>query len=217
MQKAMGYLSLAYIDYLASRCLLLEGHLQAALPLASTAVEKQIKSALISSGENVGKSQHLCKPLTYIFNKKNPGVIKQNDDAFLEFLMRGYDLRYAQTNKNSYSLVINQYRTLISLDNLMLRLDSHFKIKSNGEAILTPIKNGIEEKNQKLILENASIDSTIIESILKKSNKIIELAIGEKFLELVVEYETLGVSMQGDFLKSPNFKSGRMEFSLTGG
>ncbi len=131
--------------------------------------------------------------------------------------MKGYDLRYAQADKDSYWIVINQHRTLICLDALMLHLDEPFSMRQSEKALQTPIQHGISSNDKNLITDNTAISPGLLQEVLKRTNKVIELGIGKRFINLLVAYETDGVSMSGDFLKEPNFQEGKAEFQLTFG
>lgn len=216
-EKVTALLSLAYIDYVAARTLLLAGQLQAALPLGATAVEKEINAILVASGEKIAKSGHLSHSLLHALEKKHPKLIPDEYLPFIRFLMKGYDLRYAQADRDSYSLVINQFRTLIHLDKLMLLLDSPFAITQGNRALNSSIQDAIRRADQTLTTDNVAIDPSIMGSLLARDNKVLEIGIGKNFLDISIAYETHGVLMSGDFLKKPNFNKENLEFQVTFG
>lgn len=216
-KRAAGYLALAYTDYVAARLLLLEGLLIQAAPLASTALEKLLKAALLAGGHKVSKAQHLCAPLVHQFKDAYPGLLDNSYEDFLKFLEKAYRLRYAQADGEGFCIVLNQYRTLIHLDRLVQVLNEPFKFSRGEQQVPTPFGSARQSEDPLLTKGNTALRSDLLPQIMAGDNRVIEVGMGGKFRNLVVQYQTKGVSDSGSFLKKPNFTSDVTQFLVTFG
>ncbi|MCC7248897.1 MAG: HEPN domain-containing protein [Lysobacter sp.] len=212
-----GFLRLACEDYLAARLLLRQGLLIAAIPIAAQCIEKAMKAALISKSHTVSKQQHLCPALIATFKKINPGFIDSETEDFLCFLAKGYKLRYAHTESEGYTIVINQYRTLMALDKAFSDLDKPFKLMAETEETATPYRAKASEQNALLTQDNWIFNPEVKNEILTRANMVVEIGMGGRYREIDVTYLTEGVSSHGSFLKKPNFTKDKESFQVTFG
>ncbi len=217
-QKAItGFLRLACEDYLAARLLLKQGLLLTAIPIAAQCIEKVMKAALLSKGHTVSKQQHLCPALVATFKNTNPGFIDSETEDFLNFLAKGYKLRYAHSDSEGYTIVINQYRTLMALDKAFSDLDKPFVMKFGIEEAPTPYRTKASEQNALLIEDNWIFDQELATEILTRDNMVVEIGMGGRYREIEVAYLTDGVFTYGSFLKKPNFTKDKDSFQVTFG
>jgi hypothetical protein len=114
---------LAFLDYIAARKLFLEDYCFQGLVLASTAVEKYLKSILILKG--LQNHSHLDKLGKFYkqFDKINYPIEPKLDSRFMDLLSKAYKLRYFDKIKDAdnFGFFINQ--VLCELDYTVNLLD----------------------------------------------------------------------------------------------
>jgi len=199
-KDALGFLGLAHGDYIAARLLLLNELLPQGAQQAVTAVEKMFKALILVKGNRC--HGHLEKNLTNNVKNKYPALYSDLNEDFIRFLRKAYKLRYHDDKKNRFSLVINQYRTLIELDTLVHSVDSGFKIKRDGQLQKTPYQQALENREPLLLKENHVVMGASLEEYCKRSNRVYEIAIEPDSNGLAAWYTTEGVNMEGSFLKA---------------
>jgi HEPN domain-containing protein len=151
----LNFLSIAFDDYIAARLLLRSRLLAQGVELASTAVEKYIK-AILALKKQYPKKLHLEKKLISMLVPHHKALHDSLDHDFLQFLSRGYKLRYAATESQRFSLVINQFRILYALDQTIKEIDAGFKFKNSS--ITTPFQNAILEKDDRVFEDNLPLN-----------------------------------------------------------
>ncbi len=212
-QKVLHFLNLAFSDYLASRFLLNNCFLEHGCMLASTAVEKYIKSVIGIYG--ISNQSHLSPALFRLLQHNVPELYEDLNIDFLKFLEKSFKLRYALTNSAGLSIVINQYKTLLELDQLVHKLECGLGIIVNGEKIPTPYQSAIKENNEKLLFNNIPLNHAEFPKFVRQLNKIMELKIEDNFNVIRAEYETDGVNLATAFMQKPELSMYKQEFKLT--
>ena len=114
IRKFLGYLTAGFDDYLASRVLLNNQLLTQGAILASTAIEKYIKALMVMYGNE--SHGHLKKSHWNAFKHHQPTIYKQVNEDFLKLCQKCYKLRYLDSLKNNFNLVIAQLEFLAELD-----------------------------------------------------------------------------------------------------
>jgi len=210
-----NFLSLAVDDYRAARLLLRQGLLPQGVALASTAVEKQIKAILSLKGSYTKK--HLDSGLRAMAINHYPDLDAQLDKDFIKFLGKGFDLRYASVDGPGYTIVINQYRTLVELDRTMLAIDGRIKVRFDGMPSPTPMRRALQASDSLLLEDNVAAGSATLEGLARKNNKMFELRVGRKLQTLIATYETEGLNVNGRFCKRTDMDFDKSEFQLARG
>lgn len=216
IQKTVNFLALALDDYRAARLLLMEGLLAQGVAMASTAVEKQLKAMLGLKGV-YSKKQHLGPTLLATTYRVFPTFQGALDEDFIRYLGKGFDLRYASVDGPGYSIVINQHRTLMTLDATMLTIDSGFSLRLDGQPHPTPLQSAIASDDPLVFSNNVPLKSVAIEELAGRSNKMFELRVGKNLETLSATYETEGLNILGTFCKATDMDFGKLQFFLARG
>jgi hypothetical protein len=216
-QIVLNYLGLAHSDYLVARHLLIAGFLEHGAMLAATAVEKHFKAILGIQG--IESNFHLNSKLSQLVCAKQPDLTKPlgASSDFLRFLEKAYRLRYAAVSAPEFSIVINQFRTLMSLDRLINELDFGFSLESNGKNLPTPYRSSLDANDPKLHENNVVLNTNTLQAFLSQQNKVLEVKIEKNLDGLRVEYVTDGVNQEGSMTKIPEVSRYKTEFTLTRG
>jgi HEPN domain-containing protein len=209
--KCLNFLSIAFDDYIAARLLLRNRLLAQGVELASTSVEKYIK-AILALKKQYPKKLHLEKKLISMLVQHHKYLYDSLDHDFLEFLSRGYKLRYAATESQGFSLVINQYATLYALDKIIKEIDAGFIFKSSS--IITPFRSAVLENDNRVITDNLPLGTISIADFKNKTNHVQEIKIGAKLDVLFVRYDTDGVNMPEIFNKKSDISLDKTQWQL---
>lgn len=211
-QQIINYLSLAFDDYIAARLLLRKGLLAQGVAVASTAVEKQLKALLAIHG--IYTKKHLDKGLLAKVKSVEPKLGNYLSDDFIKFLGKGFSLRYASIDSGGFQIVINQYRTLIELDAVILTIDGGFKLKLSGARVRTPLEQAIAVKNPMVFEENVPLETISIEDLYETPNLLQEIKIENNLKTVSAKYETEGLNIIGDFCKKTDISFGKKTWQL---
>jgi hypothetical protein len=158
-------MDLGYRDYIAARFLLKNRFIIQGLTLASTAIEKYLKSLIVfTSKEKERYSYHLnnLEKLKNILSKNNCDIIKEFDPVFLSILERIYKIRYYDKLEDPITIgfFINQF--IGELDNTVEILERFVMKIQNDKASISSYWRAIENKDPHLYENNF---------ILSKQNK----------------------------------------------
>ncbi|WP_029918785.1 HEPN domain-containing protein [Nevskia soli] len=214
-RKSTDFLDLALDDYLAARLLLRSGLLSQGLAVAATAVEKHLKAALAL--KNYYLKKHLESGLLQGIEKLYPSLYNALDPDFLRYLKRGFMLRYATVDSDGFSIVINQHRTLVALDETMVRIDNGFLIKQGSNELDTPLRRAVKAQNSTLLEDNVPLGGITLPELAKRVNKMFELKVDHKLATMRVQYETEGLNIVGDFCKKSDIGMNRATQKLSMG
>tara|TARA_Y100001933_G_scaffold249250_1_gene284052 strand:+ start:1035 stop:1706 length:672 start_codon:yes stop_codon:yes gene_type:complete len=210
----LGFPGLAQGDYLAARLLLLNGLLPQGAQQAATAVEKLFKALVLVKGNRC--KGHLEQNLLNNVNNKFPALYTELNEDFVKFLRKAYKLRYHDDKHSKFTLVINQYRTLMELDSLVAKVESGFKIEQGGKIQKTPYQQAIEKQENLLLSENQTLLEIPVVEYCQRRNRVYEIAIEPDATGLAAWYTTEGVNINGSFLKPVDLSSSKstMQFTL---
>jgi len=211
-QQILNYLSLALDDYIAARLLLREGLLAQGVAVASTAVEKQLKALLAIHG--IYSKKHLDKGLLAKIRSVEPELGNYLSDDFIKFLGKGFSLRYASIDSGGFQIVINQYRTLIQLDAVILTIDGGFRLQLSGAKIRTPLEQAIADKNPMVLEDNVHLETISMEDLYQTPNMLQEIKIENNLKTVTAKYKTEGLNIIGDFCKKTDISFGKREWKL---
>ncbi|WIY36634.1 HEPN domain-containing protein [Paracidovorax citrulli] len=211
----INYLVLAHSDYSAARFMLRNGFLEHGAMLAATAVEKYLKAVI--GVNSIKNKDHLSGSLYRMVKNVQPDLYAALDHDFLKFLEKAYRLRYASTNAPGLSIVINQHRTLMALDELVGRIDQGFAITTNEGRVKTPYQNAVEAGDQRILEDNYFLNADVRRTFLYRHNLVMELKIEDDYQTVSALYKTTSVSIDGSFCKLPEISIKKGSFKLTRG
>jgi len=158
VNQTLGYLKLAYNDYIAARVLLNKNYTLQGVTLASTAIEKYFKAAIFMfTGKrpevHLDRFQILEKEISAIgyqilFDKIDPG--------FLNILSKAYQLRYYDKLMAPITIGFFKNQFLGELDGAVELLERLFILKhaKTGAPILSPLKWEYKAGNNDLLKNN---------------------------------------------------------------
>ncbi len=211
--KSIDYLDLAQDDYIAARLLLRTGLLPQGVAVAATAVEKYLKAALAL--RNYYSKKHLDSGLIQAIGKLFPDLSNVLNQDFLKYLKHGFMLRYATADSDGFSIVINQHRTLIALDEEILKIDSGFLLKQGGSNIDTPLRRAIKAKESAVLEDNVSLGGITLVELSQRPNKMYELKVDHKLTSIKATYQTEGLNIIGKFCKKPDLSAKKTSMKLS--
>lgn len=154
---ALGFMTGAYLDYIAARVLLNKDYTLQGAILASTAIEKSFKALLTICG---GKAQRIHFDRFELLEKeiKSIGfgvVLEKIDSRFLYILSRVYRLRYFDNVKEIESIGFIKNQFIGELDGTMAYFENAYKFDhSEGEQVLSPLKTAYKNEVPDLIHNN---------------------------------------------------------------
>lgn len=162
LTTAYNLIDLGYRDYIAARFLLNNHFVIQGLTLASTAVEKYLKSLIVlTSKEEVKYYYHLdnLKKLKNILSKNNIDITNKFDPVFLNVLEKAFKIRYYDKINEpiTIAIFINQF-----IGELDYTIDFMETFVLNTQNSITPYRTAIKEKDRHLYKNNY---------ILNKENK----------------------------------------------
>lgn len=154
---ALGFMTGAYLDYIAARVLLNKNYTLQGAILASTAIEKSFKALLTIRG-GIAQRIHFDK-LELLENEiKSIGfgvVLERIDSRFLSILSQVYRLRYFDNVKEVESIGFIKNQFIGELDGAMAFFENVYKFDhSEGEQILSPLKAAYKNELPDLIYNN---------------------------------------------------------------
>lgn len=194
----LSFANLGFADYIASRVLFLHGHLPQAAALAATAVEKYFKSILTVRGE-VARG-HLSARLIRSIENYQPRLYADLDPDFLRFLDRAYELRYLDSIKPGYNIVISQFRVLAALDHTIETIDRGFSVARSGTPVESAFRQAVTTQNDDLLRENRVLLGVPPEIYALRENRVFELRVVDAGSLISVNYVVGGVRIDGGFL-----------------
>ena len=152
IERSNEFRQAAYSDYVSSRLLLRNVHLEQGVILASTCVEKYFKSYLAVCGRK--RDGHLCKKLmSSVFSLKSfpKGKINQ---SFILWLAKMYKMRYLDNLPNNYKEVISRNNTLAELDRLVALFERTIVVEVDGVKRKSYYDHQIEQNNEEICGDN---------------------------------------------------------------
>ena len=156
-RNAALLLGSGFRDYLAARVLLFNGLPQQAAGIAALAVEKHLKAIIAMRHQSYGK--HLNSALLSAVRQTTPKLIgeKVNVD-FLTLLQRCYKLRYLDSIRPGFNLVVASNEFLAELDLTIFALREGFTLtKQPTSASPTSVHGGDEHKDSRYTEHNIAL------------------------------------------------------------
>jgi len=149
----------AFDEYIAGRFLFLNGYYNQALTLASTAVEKYLKTALavlnIKKRVHLDKYSELCELFAPTPYHMLPGML---DEYFLEILGKIYKYRYLDELKGPTTIGFLTNQFLGELDYTIEKIDRLINITQDGIRIDSAYRRALKEKLSILFQNNFLLD-----------------------------------------------------------
>ena len=154
---ALGFLRMAYNDYIAARVLLNRNYTMQGVMLASTSIERYFKTVIcIYTGEKLRGHLDKFEDFKRAVEEMGYGLlIEKMDPLFIDLLAKAYKLRYYDTIKEPTSIGFFKNQFLGELDGLV-ELFERLVIITRGdrEPILSPYKKAYKENNPDLMENN---------------------------------------------------------------
>jgi len=213
--EILGFLGGAAKDYIGARVLL-----NARLPvqgaiLASTAIEKYFKTVMAFRGNS--SCGHLKKAHWNSVKNFIPGIFADLNPNFLRLLQRCYEMRYPDTLRFGFNLVIASREFLAELDHTALSIHYGFGLKRDEEYVGTEIETYRKEKDERLLANNHVLSGEPKQSFIEAATQLVYEIRVDPIRGLVEAYYTAKPSRSnGAFLREglrPGDKSG-MSFDL---
>lgn len=203
-QQYMGFLNIAYKDYLAARTLLNTGQLFRGAILANTCIEKYFKVFLTVKG-NKCNTHDVFKLLKTIENFDRE-LNKNINHDFIKFICLAYNMRYFDNNifndpVNEFNMCIYKNKTLAELDYTVSLIENGWNIKQEGRLILTQYKSDILGDKDLLFKNNYilnKIDKT--DFLEKQEEEILELRNDKQMGLIEIKYRTKTGRNDGKFV-----------------
>lgn len=196
-QMAIGFLSLAYKDYLASRFLINNDFIIQGVVLASSAIEKYLK--VILSVHGIYKKIHLdrLEDLKSLFMKTEYYVLFDKfDTVFLDILGKGYKYRYydESTVKEADTIGFIVHQFLGELDYTIFLINELIKFKDKDDKIIsTAYIRDIESRNPNLFLNNYILNQIPKKEFMDRIGRAYGIHVNPRFLGEEIEINGIGV------------------------
>ncbi len=210
--KMLQLANLAFLDYVGARCLLLNEHLLPGASLASTAVEKYIKSILFTSGARI--RGHLQNSHLASLNSYKPDLYKRISPEFLTFLMNCYQLRYMDSIPENFNLVIYARETLAELDQTIFWLSRGTTFRRTGKQAPTMLERAIARNDSKVLLENYLLLSIPKAKFLSRQDRGYAMRNRPDDGILEAEYEVYESPIDGKFCREGFIKEGERRYRI---
>ena len=204
---AYKLLNSAYDDYIAARYLLNEErYLLQAVTLASTAVEKYIKSvlAVIGQGNRMRFHLHQAHKLKKLLNDHYTDFTRFFDPYFLEILGLAYQHRYYDVEqKATIGFFINQF--LGELDFVVYYVEYKILADSkdgNGQPLKTAYKAQVEQSSEDLYLNNYIFNQISKKQHMEKPGNAYALHLDHRLLHaILISCKNIVVPYEGRMMR----------------
>lgn len=204
---AYKLLSSAYDDYITARYLLnQEKYLLQAVTLASTGVEKYIKSvlAVIGQGSCMRFHLHQIDKLKKLLSDHYTDFTRFFDAYFLEILGLAYQYRYYDVEqKASIGFFINQF--IGELDFVVYYVE--YKIfpdgkDGNGQPLRTAYKTQVEQRSEDLYLNNYILNQISKKEHMEKPGNAYALHLDHRLLHaIIISGKNIAVPYEGQMMR----------------
>lgn len=197
-KKILKWLRWADNDYIAARLLLEKDLITQGVILANTAIEKYLKSLLVLLGKEwpKGSKGHNTNKLFNLVSRDIKGISLNKE--FINLLHKAYKLRYPDTLKPGYNIVLSKYKILVELDYSVFEIRKGFKFTSNNPNSITSfdqLKNSPQLTNN-----NCYYGSSNRAEVFQQKTKNYELRVLKNNNIMEVTYEPIEMPDNGKFL-----------------
>lgn len=151
--KIIAWLGLADNDYVAARTLLRQGLLVQGSILASSAIEKYLKTVHLIKNmvfETRGEKAH--DVLNLYRQLKGKDSRKNLNESYLSLLNRAYKLRYPDRLEKEFNIALHQAKTLIGLDETVFKIRSRIRMVGAEQRLRFEVL--MEQKDEQLLQAN---------------------------------------------------------------
>lgn len=199
--KFVGYVSSSYSDYISARLLFNNHMLVQGCCLANTAIEKFFK-AIIDFRGNSTRATHNLKKLLPSIKNFSPEIYDKLNVEFLEELSKIYLTRYLDNCGRGYNFAIlkNKYLAELDFTYSVLEPSLRYQAESDKRERKTLYETAVENKNQKLWLNNYILHGVDKKEFVEQIEFVHEMRIYEHNNELLeASYSTKQTNNDGKF------------------
>lgn len=173
-------IALGYRDYIAARFLLNNEFVVQGLTLASTAIEKYLKSLIVFNAKEKEKYYfHFdnLEKLKNLASKNNPGLMEKFDPVFLKILEDAFKIRYYDKIEKPIfiGLYLNQF--IGELDYTIDFMEKFIIQTQKGETSITPYKRAIENRDKHLHENNFVLSNHSKKDFMEKPSSAFSISI----------------------------------------
>lgn len=171
----------SYQEYLAARCLFHNNHVEQAVILSNTCVEKQLKAILVGLSIKF-RFDHNTPQLLDDLRAIRPKLAAKINIKYLERIKRIYDFRYFSRDIIGLNYVISRNYYLAELDYTFSILEPITKIEKPGEIISTSgYEQDLRERMKALYENNYILNNFKKERIFDGSDFILAGIVTEDY------------------------------------
>lgn len=128
--EIIAWLGLADNDYIASRALLMDGHLLPGAVLANSAVEKYFKTVHRIKNLRFNQRGNKAHNLLNLYKSLKNNITKFDlNENYLNFLTRAHKLRYPDKLEKGYSIALSLAKTIVGLDEIVFKIRSRIQLR----------------------------------------------------------------------------------------
>jgi len=197
---SMDFKASAYSDYIAARVLLNNCLLTQGAILASTAIEKYIKTLLALNG-NISHG-HLKNSHKTALENLAPEIYNAVDKEFLDLCQHCYAIRYKDSIAKNFNIVIAQREFLSELDEFVSLFENSIEIHKDGEKQVCRYHQGEFEKDIRLLHNNFVFQNKDKSKFIYESHQYIyELRRTKSGVILEMEYSSRQPPIRKGFLR----------------
>lgn len=200
IRPCSGFLSAGFRDYLGARVLL-----NACLPLqgailASTSVEQYFKAILAFHGNS--RTGHLCPALLRAVENCDRRLLSVLNRSFLSLLEKCYHLRYHDSIRVGFNIVVSARELLAELDFTVAQIEPKFaKSLQGGELLLGRLDKLIQQRDARLFRDNYLLAGSNKERFLQRPDFVYEMRLDPARGFLEAEYFIKRSPTDGGFLR----------------
>lgn len=129
--NVLSFFNVAYLDYLASRQLLMKDLILQGTILANTALEKYFKALKLILNEPIPHHHDITtKKIQNTLKNKYPVLYSKINGDFLTLLSKAYELRYFDEIDAGFNIVLVRGKILAELDFVVGEIENGFRIEN---------------------------------------------------------------------------------------
>lgn len=188
--RFLGFMNIAYEDYISSRILFNNYKLLQGSILANTAIEKAFKSIMLASNLQIPKTHNLVKLYPYVLEV----IPKFSEIINLEFitqLSKIYECRYLSDLPIGYNIVIVRRKYLAEIDRIFSSINSAFQVKIDNEIVELKYLSMLKDKSSELFIDNYILQNLEKKSFIEQLDSVFELRLLPDGRLIEILYPTL--------------------------
>jgi hypothetical protein len=177
--------------------MLLGGFVLQGTILASTAIEKYLKAALVARNITF-RNTHDVRAL-YDSLKASGAVVSLNE-SFLKVLGKAYKLRYPDDLPISFNIALAQIKILVELDTSVHAIRTKFVLQKNdGSAVRMKLDVMLDNNDVGLLDRNIAFGTMSRTEILSFPSQCLELRVLDNATILEAKYQAASIPDDGIF------------------